>query len=91
MLGAIESLLSAIICDGMTRTRHDPNAELVGLGVGGRARGLDRAGPGIAVDREELVRTEPIEEPVAVPLEESETPAPASSGAATPAPSSSGG
>lgn len=34
MLGAIESLLSAIICDGMTRTRHDPNAELVGLGVG---------------------------------------------------------
>jgi SulP family sulfate permease len=34
MLGAIESLLSAIICDGMTRTRHDPNAELVGLGIG---------------------------------------------------------
>ena len=34
MLGAIESLLSAIVCDGMTRTRHDPNAELVGLGIG---------------------------------------------------------
>jgi len=34
VLGAIESLLSATICDGMTRTRHDPNAELVGLGVG---------------------------------------------------------
>jgi SulP family sulfate permease len=34
MLGAIESLLSATICDGMTRTRHDPNAELVGLGIG---------------------------------------------------------
>ena len=33
MLGAIESLLSAIICDGLTRTRHDPNAELVGLGI----------------------------------------------------------
>lgn len=34
MLGAIESLLSAVIADGLTGTRHDPNAELVGLGVG---------------------------------------------------------
>lgn len=34
MLGAIESLLSAVIADGMTNTKHDPNAELVALGVG---------------------------------------------------------
>ena len=34
MLGAIESLLSAVIADGMTGKRHDPNAELVALGVG---------------------------------------------------------
>ena len=34
MLGAIESLLSAVIADGMKGTRHDPNAELVALGVG---------------------------------------------------------
>ena len=34
MLGAIESLLSAVIADGVTRTKHDPNAELVGLGIG---------------------------------------------------------
>ena len=34
MLGAIESLLSAVIADGMTNTRHDPNAELVALGIG---------------------------------------------------------
>ncbi len=34
MLGAIESLLSAVIADGMTRTKHDPNSELVGLGIG---------------------------------------------------------
>ncbi|MEO8799827.1 MAG: C4-dicarboxylic acid transporter DauA [Polyangiaceae bacterium] len=34
MLGAIESLLSAVIADGMTDTKHDPNAELVGLGIG---------------------------------------------------------
>lgn len=34
MLGAIESLLSAVIADGMTNTKHDPNAELVALGLG---------------------------------------------------------
>jgi SulP family sulfate permease len=34
MLGAIESLLSAVVADGMTRTRHDPDAELVALGQG---------------------------------------------------------
>lgn len=34
MLGAIESLLSAVIADGMTNTKHDPNAELVGIGIG---------------------------------------------------------
>lgn len=34
MLGAIESLLSAVIADGMTGTRHEPNAELFALGIG---------------------------------------------------------
>ena len=34
VLGAIESLLSAVIADGMTGKRHDPNAELMGLGIG---------------------------------------------------------
>jgi SulP family sulfate permease len=34
VLGAIESLLSAVIADGMTNTKHDPNAELVALGIG---------------------------------------------------------
>jgi SulP family sulfate permease len=34
MLGAIESLLSAVIADGITGTRHDPNGELIGLGIG---------------------------------------------------------
>jgi SulP family sulfate permease len=33
MLGAIESLLSAVVADGMARTRHDPDAELLALGV----------------------------------------------------------
>ena len=34
MLGAIESLLCAVVADGMTGRRHDPDAELVGLGIG---------------------------------------------------------
>jgi SulP family sulfate permease len=34
MLGAIESLLSAVVADGMARTKHDPDAELLALGVG---------------------------------------------------------
>jgi SulP family sulfate permease len=33
MLGAIESLLSAVVADGMTGKRHDPDAELVGQGL----------------------------------------------------------
>lgn len=33
-LAAIESLLCAVIADGMAGTRHDPNAELIGLGLG---------------------------------------------------------
>lgn len=34
MLGAIESLLCAVVADGMANTRHDPNAELMGQGLG---------------------------------------------------------
>ncbi|HXJ19312.1 MAG TPA: SulP family inorganic anion transporter, partial [Polyangia bacterium] len=34
MLGGIESLLSAVIADGLAGTRHDPDAELLALGIG---------------------------------------------------------
>ncbi len=34
LLGAIESLLCAVVADGMTGRRHDPDAELLGLGLG---------------------------------------------------------
>ena len=33
MLGAIESLLSAVVADGIAGTRHDPNQELIGQGL----------------------------------------------------------
>jgi SulP family sulfate permease len=32
VLAAIESLLSAVVADGMARTRHDPDSELLALG-----------------------------------------------------------
>ncbi|MFA5632258.1 MAG: C4-dicarboxylic acid transporter DauA [Porticoccaceae bacterium] len=34
ILGAIESLLCAVVADGLTHTRHDPNGELVAQGLG---------------------------------------------------------
>lgn len=33
MLGSIESLLSAIVADGMVESRHDSNQELIGQGI----------------------------------------------------------
>jgi SulP family sulfate permease len=33
MLGAIESLVSAVVSDRMSNTRHNPNVELVGQGI----------------------------------------------------------
>lgn len=34
ILASIESLLSAVVADGITNTKHDSNAELIGLGWG---------------------------------------------------------
>jgi sulfate permease, SulP family len=34
LLGAIESLLSATVADGMANTQHDSNQELIGQGIG---------------------------------------------------------
>jgi SulP family sulfate permease len=33
MLGAIESLMAAVVADGMSNTEHDPNSELIALGI----------------------------------------------------------
>ncbi|MDL2357523.1 MAG: SulP family inorganic anion transporter [Pseudomonadota bacterium] len=40
MLGAIESLLSAVVVDGMAGTRHDANQELIGQGLANLAAPL---------------------------------------------------
>lgn len=39
-LAALESLLSAAVADGMAGTRHHPNSELVGVGIGNILSGL---------------------------------------------------
>jgi len=40
LLGAIESLLSAVVADGMAGTRHDSNQELIGQGLANLAAPL---------------------------------------------------
>ena len=34
LLGAIDSLLTSVVADNMTKTKHNPNKELVGQGIG---------------------------------------------------------
>jgi SulP family sulfate permease len=45
-LGAIDSLLTSLVADNMTRTRHDSDKELIGQGVGNTFAGLFGAIPG---------------------------------------------
>ena len=46
LLGAIDSLLTSLVADNMTRTRHDSDKELVGQGIGNTVAGLFGAIPG---------------------------------------------
>ncbi|MGE0484067.1 MAG: SulP family inorganic anion transporter [Gammaproteobacteria bacterium] len=46
LLGAIDSLLTSLVADNMTRTRHDSDRELIGQGIGNTVAGLFGAIPG---------------------------------------------
>ena len=46
LLGSIDSLLTSLIADAMTRTRHNPNRELVGQGIGNMMAGFIGGLPG---------------------------------------------
>ncbi|MGD8326411.1 MAG: SulP family inorganic anion transporter, partial [Sphingomonadales bacterium] len=46
LLGAIDSLLTSLVADNMTRTRHDSNKELIGQGIGNTVAGLFGGVPG---------------------------------------------
>jgi SulP family sulfate permease len=39
-LGAIDSLLTSVVADNVTKTRHDSNRELIGQGIGNSVSGL---------------------------------------------------
>ncbi len=46
LLGAIDSLLTSVVADNMTKTRHRPNKELIGQGVGNTISALFGGIPG---------------------------------------------
>ena len=46
LLGSIDSLLTSLIADSLTRTRHSPNRELVGQGIGNMMAGFVGGLPG---------------------------------------------
>lgn len=46
ILGSIDSLLTSLVADNMTRTRHKSNKELIGQGAGNTIAGLFGAIPG---------------------------------------------
>ncbi len=46
LLGSVDSLLISLVADSLTGTRHNPNRELVGQGVGNVAAGLIGGLPG---------------------------------------------
>ena len=46
LLGAIDSLLTSVVADNMTKTKHKPNKELVGQGIGNTIGALFGGIPG---------------------------------------------
>ena len=46
LLGSIDSLLTSLIADAITRTRHNPDRELIGQGIGNTIAGLIWGLPG---------------------------------------------
>ena len=46
LLGSIDSLLTSLVADSVTRTRHRSNRELIGQGIGNMAAGLIGGLPG---------------------------------------------
>ena len=46
LLGAIDSLLTSVVADNMTKTRHKPNKELIGQGIGNSIAALFGGIPG---------------------------------------------
>jgi SulP family sulfate permease len=54
-LGAIDSLLTSVIADNMTKTKHNSNRELIGQGIGNAVSGLFGGLPGAGATMRTMV------------------------------------
>jgi SulP family sulfate permease len=57
-LGSIDSLLTSLVADNITRTEHDPNRELVGQGIGNLVAGLFGGLPGAGATMRTVVNVQ---------------------------------
>ena len=55
MLGSIDSLLTSVIADNITKTKHDSNRELIGQGIGNMAAALIGGVPGAGATKGTVV------------------------------------
>lgn len=55
MLGTIDSLLTSLVADNITRTRHDSNRELIGQGIGNTVAGIFGGLPGAGATMRTMV------------------------------------
>jgi SulP family sulfate permease len=55
LLGSIDTLLTSLVADSMTKTQHDADKELVGQGIGNLVAGLFGALPGAGATMRTLV------------------------------------
>ena len=55
VLGSIDSLLTSLVCDNMTRMRHDSNRELIGQGLGNAVAGFFGGLPGAGATMRSVV------------------------------------
>jgi sulfate permease, SulP family len=54
-LGAIDSLLTSVVADNVTKTQHDSNRELIGQGIGNSVAGIFGGLPGAGATMRTLV------------------------------------
>jgi sulfate permease, SulP family len=55
VLGSIDSLLTSVIADNITKTKHDSNRELIGQGIGNMVAGLIGGIPGAGATKGTVV------------------------------------
>jgi SulP family sulfate permease len=58
LLGAIDTLLSALLADSLTKTHHDSNRELIGQGIGNMGAALIGGLPGAGASIRSIVNIE---------------------------------